>query len=114
MVTGFIIGVAITIIIGQLPKILGVPGLDGSLPEQLVQLVAELPDTNPYTLAVGLSSPWLLILVLRRISRRIPGPLIVLVLGIVAVSLLDLGAYDVSVVGEVATGVPLPSIPRSR
>jgi SulP family sulfate permease len=110
VVTGFIIGVAITIIIGQLPKILGVPSLDGSLPEQLAQLVSELPDTNPYTLAVGLSS-LALILVLRRISRRIPGPLIALVLGILAVSLLDLATYDVSVVGEVATGMPLPSIP---
>jgi sulfate permease, SulP family len=110
VVTGFIIGVAITIIIGQLPKILGVPSLDGSLPEQLVQLVSQLPDTNPVTLAVGLSS-LLLILVLRRISPRIPGPLIALVLGILAVSLLGLGTYDVSVVGEVATGMPLPSIP---
>jgi SulP family sulfate permease len=110
VVTGFIIGVAITIIVGQLPKILGVPGLDGSLPEQLAQLVASLPDTNPYTLAVGLGS-LLLILVLRRISPRIPGPLIALVLGILAVSLLELAAHDVSVVGEVATGVPLPSIP---
>ena len=110
VVTGFIIGVAITIIVGQLPKILGVPGLDGSLPEQLVQLVSELPDTNPYTLAVGLSS-LALILVLRRISPRIPGPLIALVLGILAVSLLDLSTYDVSVVGEVATGMALPSIP---
>jgi SulP family sulfate permease len=110
VVTGFIIGVAITIIVGQLPKVLGVPGLDGSLPEQLVQLVSELPDTNPYTLAVGLSS-LVLILVLRRISPRIPGPLIALVLGILAVSLLDLGTHDVSVVGEVATGIPQPSIP---
>jgi sulfate permease, SulP family len=110
VVTGFIIGVAITIIIGQLPKILGVPGLDGSLPEQLAQLVSYLPDTNPYTLAVGLGS-LVLILVLRRISRRIPGPLVVLVLGILAVSLLDLGSHDVSVVGEVATGMPRPSIP---
>jgi high affinity sulfate transporter 1 len=110
VVTGFIIGVAVTIIVGQLPKILGVPGLDGSLPEQLVQLVGSLPDTNPYTLAVGLGS-LVLILVLRRISPRIPGPLVALVLGILAVSLLGLGAYDVSVVGEVATGMPLPSIP---
>jgi high affinity sulfate transporter 1 len=106
VVTGFIIGVAITIIVGQLPKILGVPGLDGSLPEQ----IAQLPDTNPYTLAVGLAA-LVLILVLRRISRRIPGPLIALVLGIVAVVALDLEAHGVSVVGEVATGVPLPSIP---
>ncbi len=85
VVTGFIFGLAITIIVGQIPKILGVPGLSGSLPEQVVQLVGYIPDTNPYTLAVGLTA-LVLILVLRRISRKIPGPLIALVLGIVAVS----------------------------
>jgi high affinity sulfate transporter 1 len=110
VVTGFIIGVAITIIVGQLPKILGLPGLSGSLPEQLAQLITELPDTNPYTLAVGVSA-LILILVLRAISRRIPGPLIALVLGIVAVAALGLEAYGVSVVGEVATGLPSPAIP---
>ena len=110
VVTGFVIGVAITIIVGQVPKILGVPGLDGSLPEQLAQLVSELPDTNTYTLAVGLGA-LVLILVLRRISRRIPGPLVALVAGILAVTAFDLEAHGVSVVGEVATGVPLPSIP---
>ena len=113
VVTGFIIGVAITIIVGQLPKILGVPGLDGSLPEQIAQLVAQLPDTNPYTLAVGLAA-LVLILVLRRISRRIPGPLIALVLGILAVVALDLEAHGVSVVGEVATGCRSRRSRRSR
>jgi sulfate permease, SulP family len=110
VVTGFIIGVAITIIVGQLPKILGVPSLEGSLPEQLVQLVSQLPDTNPYTLAVGAFS-LALILVLRVVSRRIPGPLIALVVGILAVLLFNLGAHGVSTVGEVATGLPMPSIP---
>jgi high affinity sulfate transporter 1 len=110
VVTGFIIGVAVTIIVGQLPKMLGVPSLDGSLPEQLAQLISELPDTNPYTLAVGLAA-LVLILLLRRVSRRIPGPLIALVLGIIAVTAFDLDAHDVSVVGEVATGLPVPSIP---
>jgi sulfate permease, SulP family len=110
VVTGFIIGVAITIIVGQLPKILGVPSLEGSLPEQIVQLVSQLPDTNPYTLAVGVAS-LALILVLRVVSRRIPGPLIALVIGILAVVLFNLGAHGVSTVGEVATGVPMPSIP---
>jgi SulP family sulfate permease len=110
VVTGFIFGLAITIIVGQLPKILGVPSVSGSLPEQVAQVVEALPDTNPYTLAVGLGT-LILILVLRRISRRIPGPLIALVLGIVAVAALDLESRGVSVVGEVATGVPLPSLP---
>jgi SulP family sulfate permease len=110
VITGFIFGLSITIIIGQVPKLLGVPGLDGTLPEQLVQLIGSIPDTNPYALAVG-AGALLLILVLRRVSRRIPGPLIALVLGIVAVKALDLEAFGVSVVGEVVTGVPLPSVP---
>ena len=43
-------GLAITIIIGQLPKILGVPSLDGSLPEQLAQLVSELGQAQVHDL----------------------------------------------------------------
>jgi SulP family sulfate permease len=110
VVTGFIFGLAITIIVGQVPKILGIPGVSGTLPDQVRQIIDSLPDTNPYTLVVGLAT-LVLILGLRRISRKIPGPLIALVLGILAVSVLGLGAHGVSVVGEVATGVPSPSIP---
>ena len=108
VVTGFIFGLAITIVVGQLPKILGVPGVSGTLPEQVAQLVGSLGDVNPYTLAVG-GSALALILVLRRISPRIPGPLIALVLGIGAVRLFDLESHGVTVVGEIATSVPLPS-----
>jgi SulP family sulfate permease len=110
VVTGFIFGLAITIIVGQLPKLFGVSGVSGTLPQQVVELIRELPETNPWTLAVGLLSLGT-ILVLRRISRRIPGPLIVLALGILAVPAFDLEVHGVTVVGEVATGLPLPSIP---
>ena len=75
VVTGFIFGLAITIVVGQLPKLLGVPSVSGSVPDQLRQLVAEIPNTDPYTLAIGLVS-LALIVVLRLVSRRIPGPLI--------------------------------------
>ncbi len=72
VVTGFIFGLAITIIIGQLPKLLGVPGLSGSLPDQVSQLVASIPDTNPWTLAVGVTA-LALILILRVVAPRVPG-----------------------------------------
>jgi SulP family sulfate permease len=110
VVTGFIFGLAITIIVGQLPKLFGVPGGGDGTIGQLKTLVENLPDTNPWTLAVGLSA-LVLILVLRRISRKIPGPLVALVLGIVAVSAFDLTARGFSVVGQVETGIPLPGIP---
>ena len=111
VVTGFIFGLAITIIIGQLPKLLGVPsGGDGTI-EQVQVLVDNLPDTNPWTLAVGVGA-LALILVLRRISRKIPGPLVALVLGIIAVEAFDLEVHDVSVVGEIQTGIPIPGLPN--
>ena len=111
VVTGFIFGLAITILVGQLPKLFGVPGGSGSVLDQLTQLVAQLPDTNPYTLAIGVGA-LILILGLRLVSKRIPGALIALVIGIVAVPAFGLTEHGVTVVGEVATGLPLPGLPR--
>lgn len=111
VVTGFVFGVAVTVIVGQLPKLLGVPAGSGSVIDQLRQLVVELPETNVWTLAIGTVS-LALILVLRRVAPRIPGALVALVLGIVAVSALDLDArYGVAIVGEIATVRPTPGLP---
>jgi MFS superfamily sulfate permease-like transporter len=68
---------------------------------------------EPYPLAIGLVS-LALILGLRVVAPRVPGSLIALVLGILAVRLLDLTERGVNVVGEVATGLPsigLPQVP---
>ncbi len=111
VITGFIFGLAITIIIGQLPKILGVPGGGDTTLGQLATVIGQVPDTNPWTLAVG-GSALALILFLRLVSRRIPGPLVALVLGILAVGAFDLTVHGVTVVGEVATGLPHVGIPR--
>jgi high affinity sulfate transporter 1 len=111
VVTGFIFGLAITIIIGQLPKLLGVPAGSGGTIPQVAALVDSLPDTNSWALAVG-GSALALILVLRVLAPRLPGPLIALALGIGASVAFDLAAHDVSVVGRVATGVPMPGIPN--
>jgi len=111
VVTGFIFGLAITIIIGQLPKILGVPGGGDTTIGKFQTLIDQLPDTNPWTLAVG-GGALALILVLRAISPRIPGPLVALILGIVATMALDLTADGVSVVGTIATAMPELGIPR--
>ncbi len=41
VVTGFVFGLSITIIVGQLPKLFGVPSTSGGINEQLAGLVAE-------------------------------------------------------------------------
>ena len=53
VVTGFIIGVAVMVIVRQLPKLLGIPGSSGSVVDQLRSIVAQLPETDPLTLAIG-------------------------------------------------------------
>jgi high affinity sulfate transporter 1 len=107
---GFMFGLGLTIIVGQSAKILGVPGSEGSFVDQLVQLVGELGDTNLPTVAVGVASLAAL-LVLPRVAPRLPAALIVVVGAILAVALLDLAARGVQVIGTVAGGLVLPTIP---
>src|SRR3984957_10071881 len=51
--TGFLAGISIHIIVGELPIMLGVAGWHGNLPVRLVHTFGQLRDTNPYTLALG-------------------------------------------------------------
>jgi SulP family sulfate permease len=103
---------AITITIGQLPGLLGVPPVDGTTVQKLVGIAQEtLGLTTPATAILGVAS-LVGILVLKRIAPRIPGALVALVVGIVLSTALDLSAHGVAVVGDIDTGVPLPSIPR--
>ena len=112
VVTGFVIGLAITITIGQVPGLLGIPSVSGTTFERLVGMGQEvLKLTDPITAILGIGS-LIGILVLKRLAPRIPGPLIALVVGIAFSTALDLSARGVDVVGEIQTGVPLPSIPR--
>ncbi len=110
VVTGFVFGLAITILVGQLPKLFGIPAGGGTIGDQLVYLVQNLDLTNPQTLIMGVGSI-VLILGMRRITPRIPGPLVALVIGILASTLLDLSAKGVSVVGDLPTGFPGLGLP---
>jgi high affinity sulfate transporter 1 len=110
VVTGFVIGLAFTITVGQLPALLGVPGTSGTIVQELMAIVESLDDLNPYTAALGIGS-MVGIFVLKRFAPRIPGALVALIVGIVLSTLLDLPGEGVDVVGDVATGVPIPGLP---
>ena len=111
VMTGYIFGVALLIAISQLPKIFGVPGGSGSFFEQLRQLIANLPATNVYSLALGVGAI-ILILVIRHFKPLIPGALVALILGTALSALLHLNElYGVSVVGTIPTGMPSFTIP---
>jgi high affinity sulfate transporter 1 len=111
VVTGFIIGVAITIIIGQLPKLLGLPPVSGPIVDQLAQMAASVDDANIATAALGIGS-LVVILVLKRVAPRLPGALVALIGGILLVVWLDLAERGVAIVGEVSTSLPVPGVPN--
>jgi sulfate permease, SulP family len=111
VMTGYVFGVACLIAMSQLPKMFGVSGGDGNFFEQLRQLIVQLPQTNLYSLALGLGT-LLLIFLIKRFKPMIPGALIALILGIMITSYFDLSTlYGVSVVGVIPTGMPAPSFP---
>jgi sulfate permease, SulP family len=107
---GFIVGLALTIVAGQLPKLFGVPKGSGNFFEQLGALVSELGDTDGATLAVGVTG-LVLVLVLRRRLPLVPGSLVVVLLGIAAVALLDLDERGVAIVGPIDAGLPRFGLP---
>jgi SulP family sulfate permease len=107
---GFIIGLALTIIIGQVPKLLGVSGSSGDFFEKLFDVIGKLGDTQGATLAVGLGS-LAVVLGLRRIAPMVPGSLVAVALGVAAVELLDLDAHGVDIVGHIDSGLPSIGLP---
>ena len=112
VMTGYIFGVALLIAMSQLPKIFGVPGVSGTFFEQLGQFITELPQTNPYALALGVGTI-VLILLIKRYKPLIPGALVALILGTALAGIFQLSTtQNVSVVGDIPTGMPSPTIPR--
>jgi sulfate permease, SulP family len=111
VMTGYIFGVALLIAMSQLPKIFGVPGVSGAFFEQLGQFITELPQTNPYALALGVGTI-VIILVIKRYKPLIPGALVALILGTAIAGIFQLSAtHGVSVVGDIPIGMPSPAIP---
>ena len=107
---GFIIGLALTIVAGQLPGLFGVEGGGGNFFEKLRRLLSNLDQTSVTTLAVGLAS-LALVLGLRRFAPAVPGSLVAVLVGIAAVWLLDLDAHGVEIVGQINSGLPALGTP---
>jgi SulP family sulfate permease len=102
---GFIIGLALTIIIGQVPKLFGIEKEEGDFFEQLWGVITNLGDTHGLTLLVGASS-LAVVLGLRRFAPLVPGSLVAVILGVIAVKLFDLADEGVDIVGDIASGLP--------
>ncbi len=114
---GYMNGLALTIVIGQLPKLFGFSVDGDGLIEETAGFFGALADgeTVSAALLIGVIS-LVIILAFQRLLPRIPGVLVAVVLAIVAVNVFDLTDRGVTVVGPLPEGFPpftIPTVPVS-
>jgi SulP family sulfate permease len=106
VIVGFTAGAGLLIFFNQLRNlfrldIASAPRLDQTIP----RLLAHISQTHIPSLIVGLGTV-LVIVTLRRVNRKLPGPLIAIVIASLAVVLLGLDDQGVKLVGELPRGLP--------
>ncbi len=110
VMAGFLEGVVMVTIIGQVPKLFGIEGGGGDFFDKLWAIIQALPDANLTTLALGVGS-LVLIFAIGRYVSKLPAALTTVIISIVLVSTLDLTANGVDVIGTFSTGLPPMSLP---
>jgi SulP family sulfate permease len=107
---GYIHGVAVVLIVGQLGRLFGLDIEARSPIPQLVEFVGEIAESSAATIGVGLGCLFLLLL-LPRLGRRIPASLLVVALAIGASAALDFEARGLATVGDIPSGLSGFAIP---
>ena len=110
ILVGFLNGIALSIFLGQIGKVLGFQIIASRILPKLLEIVSSLPTTHLPTLLVTLFSVAVLLLV-KKFVARIPAALAVLVLSAVVVKLFDLQSLGVAVLAPVPAGLPMPTLP---
>jgi SulP family sulfate permease len=107
---GFKAGVALVIVLDQVPKLLGVHLPKGTFVHNLLATLQAIPHASLPTLAVGIVMIVLLVGIGRFFPRAL-APLIVVAIGIACVRLFGLEAHGVETVGQIPQGLPSFTFP---
>ena len=110
VLVGFLSGVGVQVALGEIPSLLGWENL-ASLPQAFVRIVTHPEQISWATLALSVGVVGLIV-GLRRVSRQIPGPLLAVVLSLLAVPVFHLDRFGVSVLGAIPHGLPQLGLPQ--
>jgi SulP family sulfate permease len=107
---GFKAGIAVVIVLDQLPKLLGIHFAKGTFVQNLLAILRGIPETSVPTLAVGIVMMALLF-GLEHFLPRAPAPLIAVAVGIFGMSIFGLQSHGVESVGYIPQGLPSLTFP---
>jgi len=105
IISGFLGGVAIIIVVHQLPDLLGLPGASGSTLHRVGVTLSGLHLINGWALGIGVGV-FTVVVVADRVDRRLPGALVGLIGSTILVAAMKLHAHGVMVLGALAHGAP--------
>jgi high affinity sulfate transporter 1 len=114
ILVGFLNGVALSVVLGQMGKMLGFSVESGGILPRLWEIISKLGQTHLPTLAVAIGSFAILVIV-PRVLPWLPAAVCAMAGAAVAVALLGLDALGVKTIGAVASGLPslhLPDLER--
>jgi SulP family sulfate permease len=110
VITGFLFGAAIEVVVGELPKITGTSAVDGSTWREFLSWVGGLSGFHTTTVLVGVAS-LVVVFGLKYVMPRVPSSLALVVLGLVASAGFGLADLGVAVIGDVPSGIPSIVVP---
>ncbi|ROO84621.1 high affinity sulfate transporter 1 [Actinocorallia herbida] len=110
ILVGYLAGVAVVMVSGQLSRVTGVPVEGQGVVAEVVSFAGNITQVHPGTLALSLTCLGFLF-ALQRWRPHWPGPLLAVLLAAGAVAVFALDERGIAVVGEVPAGLPAPSLP---
>jgi sulfate permease, SulP family len=113
VVTGFLFGAAIDVVIGELPKLTGTKATGSNPLQELWSWLGTLGDSHLVTVLVGVIA-LVVVFGVRMVAPKVPGALVLVVGGLLASWLFDLGSHGVALVGEVPRGLPSFQVPHAQ
>ena len=105
VLVGFMNGIAISIVLGQIGKVFGFALESGRILPRLIEFVGKLPQTHLPTLAIGVTT-FVVLRGVRQFFPKLPAPLIAVGVAVALVEGLSLDRAGVSVIGPVPSGLP--------
>jgi len=105
IITGFLAGIAVVIVVHQIPDLLGLAAASGGTVHQIAAAASHLDQANGWTLGIG-AAVFAIVVIAERVDRRLPGALVALVAATILVVALSLHDDGVAVLGNVAHGAP--------